>query len=383
MVKKLSALSDYKKRGGIIAKSYWPNPFVITVQDKYHRVVYNEIYTKIKNTLLEVLCPPLRKQQIQELCLRGCKEAELELSTQTINQICATSANLPFILNQLQWMALPCPNRTGKDVCAYIDHRELNLFACAQKLMNRTKGDKTTACKLPEYLTMWERSPEKVTQSMFNSYPDFVTLSLAPTSGIQDGQRVSRERYRKENEWRLEGMDELVLLSESFSDEDIFASSTHDPKMAAQIRCSAFWATLHDQVGRATGGQIQPPTEPRSRISTECLRRCNIDRREFERLQGVKLLHQIATEIKTSRDAKFAIPRDFLLSEQIGFYQNGFAQEKWERTGEENICSEKMDMFFDYDSQEPKRKKSKRQSPNNLGPRFDAAQILSHTFSSL
>ena len=377
MVRRLAILSDYKKRSGFVGRS-WVNPFVITVQDKYHKLVFSEIYTKLKHTLLEIQCPPLRKQQIQELCIKGCKQAELRLPVSTIYHVCETSGNLAFILNQLQWLGMPCSAR-GNSV-GEIDHRELNIFECGKKIMERKKGGQNRGvCTLNEYLTMWERSPEKVTQSIFNSYPDFVSLTPPLTERTEN---MDPKEYRRQNGWRLQGADEIALLAESFSDEDVFACSLFDPKMASQIRCTSFWATMHDQVQRAGGGRIQPPTEPKQRFGDQSLRRCNIDRREFERLQGVKLLHQIAMEKKTRKDAQLCIPRDFLLSEQIGFYHNGFAQEDWERSGNEDQCPSKLDMFFDLDSKEPKRKKSKRQPTSELGPRYDAVQILSHSFES-
>ena len=175
-------------------------------------------------------------------------------------------------------------------------------------------------------------------------------------------------------------MDELVTLSESLSDEDIFTNSSFDVQLAEQVRCSAFWGTLHDQVDRVRGTKIQSPVEPRSKINPVSLRRCNIDRREFERLQGVKTLSKIAHERKTQRDAQYVIPHDYQLSKQIGFYMDGWAQSVWESKGEAHNCPDTIDMFLDKNSDDSTRKQTKRKGNQNLGPRCDAVQIMSYAF---
>ncbi len=352
IVAKIAGVLDNKKRRTPSA-SWWLNPVVITVQDKYHKNVFGELGQKLKHALREIRCGPLSKKQIANLVTLECQALKLPLTTE-VHRLYSSSDDLNYILNQLRWMATPC--QTKSLLFETPDHKETNVFNAALKLMNREKGEPSMAsrgCDLNDYLTLWESSPACISTVMYKSYPDFVTTVWPANCGKPGPMRPG--------DCRIQGLDEMVLLTEALSDEDV--SPQFGDAFMQQTRVAAFWATLHNKVERNGNPRIQDPRQPRQACNTDALRRCRIDHREFEKLEWVHLMNQIQVEAKVYKDCNAVVSDEYNLARHVGYYISGDV---------------KVDMFGDEASEKTRTKTRKRKytKPDDLGPRSIAVQIL-------
>ena len=333
-----------------------PNMIVFTATDRYEKTIVSWMY---QLSVTEIKVTPIDASQTNQLMIRACEYLQFPMKDSVYRLISESTEDLTSMFMKLQFM--------GADEIAAAtlasDERSVDIFTCCKHLLEPPENS-----TIDNYCNMWKRGGEKVTNTLYNSYTDYVPF-CTPVPEIfnkrnptANDRKLALEKYTESggSAYYAKSLVASHQIANSFSDMDISLGN----EMLELAQQMIVKLELEDIFIRATKQRRIDVKTRTDTVKAPNLGYCRIGVRESEILYYVALMRSMEMQ-KRVKNFEYQMDERYELSEFIGKYYTLLEGNRWLI----------MDLFSETDEQSTKDAKKKM-----LNPKLECIQIFSHPF---
>lgn len=374
------------------------NTVILTVDDRYDPNIRDLVY-KLKPTELKV--NELTFDQRVALVEKGCAYLGRSMSARIYRLVSSNPDNTSSLLTKVESvLCLTGPDEDESTAVDYTkeeetnslmktDDRSMNIFACCRTLLQppETMNPRTNQYEtitFSKYEETWHMGGEKVLNTLFNSYQNFVHyipetpapvktwLEDANETTWADAKQSMRDISSSGN-YFYRGLDTMAHLADAFSLTDRLNHAADDS--ADDLIKRIFKVELQDVVSR---NSQNPQIDVKSHLTTyrrpPCLMRCNVQKADEEKFRWVAMMRYAEAQ-RQIEDFTYQPNPYYDLTKHIGLYwtRSEFEPDKWLQ----------LDMF----AEEKRLKKSRKRmaedaepetKEDKITPKMECIKLFSH-----
>lgn len=325
------------------------NFVILTAANRYDPNIRDLVY-KIKPT--EVKVNELNFDQRVTLVEKSCAYWGQSLTPRIIRLVTANPDNTSSLLTKVASLLLTAGDEPETVDYAQeeqvnnsmkTDERSIDLFACCKILLKppetlNPKTDQYETLPFAQYEETWNLAGEKVVNTLFNSYQNFVHFIPETPAAVQrwlevkarcDPPEVVQQRYDEaklsmkdisgSGNYFYRGLDAMAELADSFSLMDSLTYAVED--IGDDVMKRVFKTQLQDVVSRNSSN---PNIDARSRLTNlwkrpPCLSRCNVQQPEDEKYRFIAMMRQLEAQRQIA-DFTYQPNPTYDLTKHVGWY---------------------------------------------------------------